>query len=106
MGKIIQMQGTNQCIVKEKVVFYGLKQEDPNQITLFFKYDDKEFYLDTNKDKRILDLIKELNKRYGIPKDSSLYLEGDNELILLEYYNKISQYPKIKNNSKIVVVKN
>ena len=80
--------------------------EDPNQITLFFKYDDKEFYLDTNKDNRIRDLIKELNKRYGIPKDSSLYLEGDNELILLEYYNKISQYPKIKNNSKIVVVKN
>ena len=80
--------------------------EDPNQITLFFKYDDKEFYLDTNKDNRIRDLIKELNKRYGIPKDSSLCLEGDNELILLEYYNKISQYPKIKNNSKIVVVKN
>jgi ubiquitin carboxyl-terminal hydrolase 2/21 len=80
--------------------------EDPNQITLFFKYDDKEFYLDTNKDNRIRDLIKELNRRYGIPKDSSLYLEGDNELSLLEYYNKISQYPKIKNNSKIVVVKN
>lgn len=37
MGKIIQMPGTNQYIVKEKVVFYGLKQEDPNQITIWLE---------------------------------------------------------------------
>ena len=80
--------------------------EDPNQITLFFKYDDKEFYLDTSKNKKILDIIKDLNKKYGIPRNSSLYLEGNNDLILLEYYNKISEYPKIKNNSKIVIIKN
>ena len=80
--------------------------EDPNQITLFFKYDDKEFYLDTSKDKRICDIIKDLNTKYGIPRNSSLYLEGNNNLILLEYYKKISEYPKIKNNSKIVIINN
>ena len=80
--------------------------EDPNRITLIIKYEDKEFYHETNKNKRIRDIIKEINKKYGIPKDSSLYFEEENELILLEYYNKIVQYPKIKDNSKIVAVKN
>lgn len=37
MGKIIQMHGTNQCIVKEKVVFYGLEQEDPNKMVIWLE---------------------------------------------------------------------
>ena len=37
MGKIIQMQGTSQYIVKDKVVFYGLEQEDPNKMTIWLE---------------------------------------------------------------------
>ena len=80
--------------------------EDPDKIVLYFKYNDKEVYLETDKDKRIYDVIKDLHKKYGTPKESSLYLEGNNELILLEYYKRISDYPNIKNKSKIVVIQN
>ena len=80
--------------------------EDPDKLVLYFKYNDKEVYLETDKYKRIHELIKDLHKKYGIPKESSLYLEGINELILLEYYKRISDYPNIKNKSKIVVIQN
>ena len=85
---------------------YENSNEDPNKLTLFFKLNDKEYYLDTNKDKRIHELINELNKKYGISKNLSLYLEGNNELIPLDYYKKIRDFPKIKNNSKIVMIYN
>ena len=80
--------------------------EDPDKLVLYFKFNDKEGYLETDKDKRIYDIVKDLNNKYGIPKDSSLYLEGKDELLLLEYYKKIRDYPKIKNKSKIVIIQN
>ena len=80
--------------------------DDPNQFTLYFKYNDKELYLDTDRDKRIYDIINDLHKKYRTPKEVSLYLEADSNLILLEYYKSIKDYPKIINGSKLVVINN
>ena len=99
----------NQGFNSEDIIMdynYENSNEDSNKLTLFFKLNDKEYYLDTNKDKRIHELINELNKKYGISKNLSLYLEGNNELIPLDYNKKIRDFPKIKNNSKIVMIYN
>ncbi len=37
MGKIIQIHGENQHIVKEKVVFYALHQEDPKKMVIWLE---------------------------------------------------------------------
>ena len=78
--------------------------DDPNQFKLYFKYNGKELYLDTVRDKRIYDIINDLHKKYKTPKEVSLYLEADNNLILLDYYKYIKDYPKIINGSKLVVI--
>ena len=77
-------------------------------ITLYFIYRDKEFYLDADVDKRIGELIGELNKKYNIPINVSFYSEVDNNLIYLDYKKKINDYPKIINNSnsKIIIINN
>ena len=77
-------------------------------ITLYFIYRDKEFYLDADVDKRIGELIGELNKKYNIPINVSFYSEVDNNLIYLDYEKKINDYPKIINNSnsKIIIINN
>ena len=77
-------------------------------ITLYFIYRDKEFFLDSEADKRIGELIGELNKKYNIPINVSFYSEVDNNLIYLDYKKKINDYPKIINNSnsKIIIINN
>ena len=80
--------------------------EDPDKLVLYFKFNDKEGYLEVDKEKRFYDIIKDLNKKYGIPRDSSLFLEGNNELLPLDYSKRIKDYKKIKNKCKIVIVQN
>ena len=77
-----------------------------NKMTLYFRYNDKELYLDTEKEKRFYDLINELHRKYELPKNISLYLETNNDLIILEYNKKIEDYPSIKNKTTIICIEN
>ena len=77
-----------------------------NKMTLYFRYNDKELYLDTEKEKRFYDLINELHRKYELPKNISLYLETNNNLIPLEYNKKIEDYPSIKNKTSIICIGN
>ena len=77
-----------------------------DKITLYFKYEDKEGYIDTERNKKISHLINELNRKYEISKNSQLFLEEYNGLTLLENYKKVEDYPNLKNGSRVVVVAN
>ena len=79
---------------------------DSNKITLYFKFNDKEYYCDIERDKTIYELIIALRNKYDIPLNSSLYAYINDVLIELEQYKKIKDYPDIKNNSTLVVLIN
>jgi hypothetical protein len=63
-----------------------------NLITLHFNYDDKQFYLDVNKNSKIQDLINALNKKYKISKRIKLFFQIDNDLKELERDKPINFY--------------
>ena len=73
-------------------------------LTLYFIYNDKEFYVDIDKNQTIKQIIKELNQKYGIDKKCSLYFEEGNDFIRLEDNKKIRDYPSIKNETKLTVL--
>ena len=75
-----------------------------NMLTLYFIYNDKEFYVDIDKNQTIKQIIKELNQKYGIDKKCSLYFEEGNDFIRLEDNKKIRDYPSIKNETKLTVL--
>ena len=76
-----------------------------NMITLFFKYNEKEGYLDIDKNVAFYYIIKNLTKKYDfIPKDIILAYEKGNNMITLETY-KNPNYYNLKNNDKIIVIK-
>ena len=83
------------------VLFYQ-KCHNTNTITLYVKYIDKEVYIEVDKEITISELINKVHIKYSFPKNLQLYLQTDNNLILLLYSDKISQYPDIKDFSKIV----
>ena len=75
-----------------------------NQITLYFIYNEKEVYLDIDKNEMFYYIIKKLTDKYeGIPKKIILcYQEGEN-MTTLEATKTPSSYG-LKSNDKIIVI--
>ena len=76
-----------------------------NSITLMINYDDKQYYLDVNKNEKIKKVIKTLHKKNNTPKDAYLYLQNDNEFINLEY-DKTIDYYNIKDQTVLTLLDN
>ena len=88
------------------VLFYQkYKGNNENKITLFFKYNSKEFYLDTDKNMKFGDLINTLHNKYNLPQNVrlSLYREKENNYIEFESEKTINNY-YLKNEEIINVV--
>ena len=68
--------------------------------TLYFVYNEKEFYIDIDKNKTIKQKIKEISSKYGINKKASIYFEEGTQFIRLDDKEilKIIQILKIKQN--------
>ena len=71
------------------------KQENnasPDQINLYFNYNDKQFYLSVDRTIKIKSLIKILIHKYEISKSSKLYLQKDINLTCLNNNYSIEEY--------------
>ena len=84
------------------VLFYQKCYKNQNKIILYIKYNDKECYIEVEKEIIISELIKRLNAKFGIPLNLKLCLKENNNSIQLMPDNKISQYPTIKDGSRII----
>ena len=77
-----------------------------NMLTLYFNYNDKEFYIDIDKSSTVKQIIKDLSKKYGIKKNSSLYMTEGNQFNRLDDKKKIKDFPNIKNETKLTILDN
>jgi sulfur relay (sulfurtransferase) DsrC/TusE family protein len=75
-------------------------------LTLYFNYNDKEFYIDIDKSSTVKQIIKDLSKKYGIKKNSSLYMTEGNQFNRLDDKKKIKDFPNIKNETKLTILYN
>ena len=82
----------------------GINRINNNEtITLYFSYNTKEFYLDVDKNEKISNLIKKLNKKYKIPKNVTFYkLVGENLSEIKSH--KTVKDNNLKNEDKILVL--
>ena len=78
--------------------------KDPNSITLYFNYGEKQFYLDVDRYISIRKIIN-LLKNYINNKDISLFRQTKDNLDLLEE-NKTINYYGLENEDKILVLDN
>ena len=78
-------------------------KNNPNAITLYITYYDKEVYIDVEKEISIAELINRLMKKYNYPSNIILNLLENNNLIQLSPQSTLANYPNIKNGSKIIV---
>ena len=88
------------------VLFYqkiNINKNNPNIITLYITYYDKEVYIDVEKEITIAELINRLIKKYNFPNNIILSLSENNNLIQLSPQSSLVNYPNIKNGSKIVI---
>ena len=76
-----------------------------NMITLYFKYNDKQFYLDVENNTTIHNIIKRLNKIYKIPRDVSLLLQHGFNIKQLDENKNVQNY-NLKNQTEIIVIDN
>ena len=74
-----------------------------NTITLYFSYKTKEVYLDVDKNEKISNIIKKLNKEYKIPKKVTLYKEANGNLSEIKS-SKTVRENNLKNENKIIVL--
>jgi len=72
-------------------------------ITLYFSYKTKEVYLDVDKNEKISNLIKKLNKIYKIPKNVTFYKEVGGNLLEIKS-SKTVKDNNLKNENKIIVL--
>jgi ubiquitin carboxyl-terminal hydrolase 36/42 len=72
-------------------------------LTLYFSYKTKEFYLDVDKNEKISNLIKKLNKKYKIPKNVTFYRQVVDNLLEIKSYKTVKDN-NLKNEDKIVVL--
>ena len=72
-------------------------------IVLFFNYEDKQFYLEVEKTKKIKHLIKELVNQYNIPNNFSLYLTKDDQFLELDPSSTIQSY-NLENNQQLTII--
>ena len=89
---------------KPCILFYQKirHKENSDEITLLFNYrDDKQFFLDVDKNMKAKDLIKVLINKYNLPNNISLYYEKDSRII--EGDNTINSY-NLKNKSFISII--
>ena len=87
--------------------FSNKKENDnsDNSITLLINYNDKQYYLDVNKNEKIKNVIKSLYKKYNTPKDADLYLQKDNQYIELENEKTLEDY-NIKDQATLTLLFN
>jgi uncharacterized ubiquitin-like protein YukD len=77
--------------------------KDPNKISLNFNYNDKQFFLEVDKDIKIKNLIKSIIKEFNINENIKLYLQTDNELISLTPKTSIEDYD-IKDGTVLTII--
>ena len=75
-----------------------------NKITLYFQYNDKEVYLDIEKNIKIDEIINKLNIKYKIPKDVTLFIQKNNYVKLLP--SKTVKEYRLNDGDKITVIQN
>ena len=76
-----------------------------NNIILFFNYNDKQFFLDIDKNLKIKNVIKILNKQYDIPKNVTLFYTMNNDCLDLDPSKTIEHY-NLEDQSTITVLYN
>ena len=76
-----------------------------NMVTLYFKYNDKQLYLDVEQNTKISDIIIQLNKRNNIPRNITLFLQKQNDLYPLYDSFTIKDY-RLKNETELIVIAN
>ena len=76
-----------------------------NKITLYFKYNDKQLYLDVEQNTTIKEIIKKLNQKCNIPRNVTLFLQNNHDLKELHEYNTVKHY-KLKNETELIVIDN
>ena len=107
-NKIYSSSNINNAINSINQGYYNYNRNDrnrQNKITLYFKYDDKEVFLDVEKNITFDDIIKSLNIKYRIPKNVTLLFENNNNYNSLENNRKVRDY-NLKNEDKIIIIKN
>ena len=73
-------------------------------IILYFKYNEKEYYLEIDNNLTFNNIINKLSQKYHtIPENISLYLELENKLIEIEGNNTPIDY-NLKNEAKIIII--
>ena len=78
-------------------------KKNSNIIDLNFKYEDKEYPLSVNKNMKIENIIKKLNKNYSIPKRIGLFFYNNDNYEELNKTRSIKDY-NIKNNSVLIIL--
>ena len=87
------------------VLYYQkIRKNIPNNniFTLYINYYDKQFYIDIEKNAKIQEIINRIIKKYEIPNNIQLYLNIDNNLILLDPNSIVGQNSNIKDNSNLI----
>ena len=74
-----------------------------NIITIYFNFNDKQFYLEVENTIKIKDLINKLQKYYSIPKSSRLFLLRNNNFDELQQSKTVSDY-NIENGTILTIV--
>ena len=87
------------------VLYYQkIRKNIPNNniFTLYINYYDKQFYIDIEKNAKVQEIINRIIKKYEIPNNIQLYLNMDNNLILLDPNSIVGQNSNIKDNSNLI----
>ena len=77
--------------------------KDPNKISLYFNYNDKQLFLEVMKGIKIKSLINILIKEKNLNENIKLYLQTDNDLIELKPKSSIEEYD-IKDGTVLTIV--
>jgi len=80
------------------------EDNDPNKISLYFNYNDKQFYLEVDKNIKIKKLIKKLINKFDLNEDIKLYLEKGNDFNCLNDNYSILDY-QIEDGAILTILK-
>ena len=82
-----------------------MNYNNQNQLTFYFSFGEREFYLDLNENERFSEIIEKLNEKYRIPKNVILFYQKVENLNTLEL-NSTPKYYNLKDGSRNIIIEN
>ena len=94
---------SNNWISNKKNEDINKKINETKNITLYFNYNEKAYYLEVDEKIKIEDLINNLYKKYRIPKNCSIFFQNQNDCIGLEGHKTIYDY-NIQDGNTLTII--